>query len=125
MPMPCVGFAGAGLQVLGCKDEVYLVVNLPIRRIPGCCPRQLVGLEKVGEGESVALCELSESPSSVVCFSNAKFSYVLLSVGMRQGLLWHSNRLELQIYPSWESLLCCHQAADRTVRSLTLVRGPE
>ena len=44
---PCVGFVDIGLEVLGCKDEVYLVVNLPIRRIPGCCHRQLVGVENV------------------------------------------------------------------------------
>ena len=50
-------------------------MNLPITGIPGCCPRQLVGVESVGKGESVALCELSESPSSVVCLSKAKSSY--------------------------------------------------
>ena len=43
--------------------------------MPGCCPKQLVGVESVGKGESVALCELSESPSSVVCLSKAKSSY--------------------------------------------------
>ena len=32
------------------------------------------------------------------------FLLSLPKVGMRQGLLWHSNRLELQVYP-WESLL--------------------
>ena len=32
-------------------------------------------MESVGKGESVTLCELSESPSSVVCLSNAKSSY--------------------------------------------------
>ena len=72
---PCVCFVDAGLEVLGCQDEVYLVVNLPIRRIPGCCHKQLVGVESVGKGESVALCKLSESPSSVVCLSSAKSSY--------------------------------------------------
>ena len=49
----------------------------------------------------------------------------LPSVGMRQGLLWHCNRLELQVYLSWESLLWCYQAAHRTVLGLTLVCGPE
>ena len=34
-----------------------------------------MGLESVGKGESVALCELSESPSSVVYLSDAKSSY--------------------------------------------------
>ena len=61
--------------MLGCQDEVYLVVNLPIRRIPGCCHRQLVGVESVGKGESVTLCELLDSLSSVVCLSNAKSSF--------------------------------------------------
>ena len=72
---PCVCFVDAGLEVLGCQDEVYLVVNLPIRGMPGHCPRQLEGVESVGKGESVVLCELSESPSLIVCLSNTKFSY--------------------------------------------------
>ena len=98
-------FVDAAFEVLGCQGEVYLVVNWPIRGIPGCCPRQLVGVESVGEGEFVALCELSESPSSVVLSVQCQiFLLSLPSVGMRQGLLWHSNRLELQVYP-WESLL--------------------
>ena len=87
------------------QDEVYLVGNLPIRSMSGCCPRQLVGMESVGKGESVALCELSVS--ILCCFSLQCqiFLMSLPSVGMRQGLLWHSNRLKLQVYPSWESLL--------------------
>ena len=55
---PCVCFVDAGLEAFGCQDEVSLVVNLPIRGIPDCCPRQLVGVESVGKGESVVLCEL-------------------------------------------------------------------
>ena len=55
---PCICFVDARLEAFGCQDEVYLVVNLPIRRIPGCCHRQLVGVESVGKGESVALCKL-------------------------------------------------------------------
>ena len=51
--------------------EVYLVVNLPIRGMPGCCPRQLVGVKRIGKGESVAVCELQEFPSSVTFLSNA------------------------------------------------------
>ena len=31
---PCVCFVDSGLEVLGYQDEVYLVVNLPIRGIP-------------------------------------------------------------------------------------------
>ena len=60
-------------------------MNLPIRRIPGCCHRQLVGVESVGKGESVALCKLSECPSSVICLSDAKssFSSCLVVVGIR------------------------------------------
>ena len=54
--------------------NLYLAVNLPIRGIPGYCPRQLVGVECVGKGVSVALWEL-KSPSSVVCLSDAKSSY--------------------------------------------------
>ena len=46
------------------------------------------------------------------------------------GLLWHSSRLELHIYNSWESLLWRYQAAYRTVRlhrlrKLRLVHRPE
>ena len=52
---PCVCVVDAGLEVLGCPDEVYLIVNLPVRGIPGCCPRQHMGVESVGNGESVAL----------------------------------------------------------------------
>ena len=54
----CVCFVDAGLEAFGCQDEVYLVVKLPIRGMPGCCPRQLVGVEKVGKGESVVPCDL-------------------------------------------------------------------
>ena len=103
---PCVCFVDAGLEMLGCQDEVCLVVNLPFRGIPGCCPRELVRVESVGKGESIALCELSESPFSVVCLSHAKSSYCpCLVFGMCRGLLWHSNCLELQVCQSWESLL--------------------
>ena len=51
-------FVVAGLEALGCRDEVYLVVNLSIRGMPGCCPRQPVGEESVCKGESVALHKL-------------------------------------------------------------------
>ena len=71
---PCVCFVDAGLKCWGVRIK-YVVVNLLIRGITGCCPRQLVEMESVGKGESVAFCELSESPSSVVCLSNAKSSY--------------------------------------------------
>ena len=54
----CVYFVEAGLEALGCQDEVYLIVNLPIRGMPGCHPRQLVEMQSVGKGESVALLEL-------------------------------------------------------------------
>ena len=55
---PCVCFVDAGPETLECQNEVYLVVNLPIRSMPGCCLRQLVGVERVVKGESVTLCEL-------------------------------------------------------------------
>ena len=61
--------------MLGCQDEVRLVANLHIKGMPGCCPRHLVGVESVGKGESMALCELEEPPSAVVCLSDAKLSY--------------------------------------------------
>ena len=48
-----------------------MLVNLPIKGMPGCCPKQLVEVETVGKGGSVALCELQESPFSVICLSNA------------------------------------------------------
>ena len=54
----CVCFVDAELEELGCQNEVYLVVNLPIRVTSGSCLRQLVGVEGVGKCESVALCEL-------------------------------------------------------------------
>ena len=52
------------------------------------------------------------------------------SLSTREGLVWHSDRLELQVYPSWESLLWCYQATCRTVRrphfrGLRLVHKPE
>ena len=72
---PCVCFVDAGLEALGCQDEVYLFVNLPVMDTPGCHSRQLGGVESVGNGELVALFKLQESPSSVVCLSNAIFSY--------------------------------------------------
>ena len=53
----CVCFVDAVLEALGCQDEVFLVVSLPIRGMPGCCSIQLVGMDSVGKGESVALCE--------------------------------------------------------------------
>ena len=54
----CFCFVDAGLEELGCQEEVYLVVNLPVTDMPGCCPGQFVGVENVGKGESVALCKL-------------------------------------------------------------------
>ena len=37
----------AGLKALGCQDEVYLSVTLPI-----------MGVDSFGKGESVVLCKL-------------------------------------------------------------------
>ena len=48
----CVCFVDAGLDELGCQDEVYLVLNLPIRGMLVCFSRQFVGVESVGRGES-------------------------------------------------------------------------
>ena len=31
---PCVSFVDAGLEALGCQDEVCLIVNQPIRGMP-------------------------------------------------------------------------------------------
>ena len=71
------------MQDLKCwGDRIkYRVVNLLIKGITDRCPRQLVEMESVGKGESVALFfELSESPSAVVCLFNAKSSYCLCLV---------------------------------------------
>ena len=46
----CVCFVDAGLEALGCHDKVYLVVNLPIKTMPGCCHRQLVGMKCCWQG---------------------------------------------------------------------------
>ena len=62
---PCVCFVDAGLEALGYLDEVYLVVNQPIRGMLGCCPRQLLGVESVGKVESVAL--LRSLGISILC----------------------------------------------------------
>ena len=61
----CVCFVVARFEALGCQDEVYLVVNLPIRACQIAVLDNLWG--RRGKGESVALRELQESPSSVVC----------------------------------------------------------
>ena len=58
------------------------------------------------------------------------FLLSLPGVGMHQDLLWHSNHLEPQVHPSWESLLWYRQAARRTVRpprlrGLRLVHRPK
>ena len=71
----CVCFIDAGLEALWCQDEVCLIANLPIRGMPSCCPRQLVGMGSVGKGELVvALYKLWESPFSVMGLSNARSS---------------------------------------------------
>ena len=70
----CVCFVDARLEAFGCQNEGNLDVYLPIRGMPDCYPGQLVGMESVGKGESVALCKLVQS-SSVVCLSNASSSY--------------------------------------------------
>ena len=47
----CVCFVDAGLEASGQSGCRYLVVNLPIRDMPGCCPRQRlasVSRESVG-----------------------------------------------------------------------------
>ena len=72
---PRVCFVDAGLKVLGRQDGVCLVVILPIRFMPGCCPRQHVGVDSVGKGDTASLCELYESPSSVFFLPSAKSSY--------------------------------------------------
>ena len=54
----CVCFVDAELEALGCHDEVYLLVNLPFRGMPGCCHAPPVGVGSVVKGESMALCKL-------------------------------------------------------------------
>ena len=75
----------------------------------------------------MALCELSESPSSVVYLSDAKSSYCpcpeLVCV---RAYFERSNRLELRLYLSLESSLWYYQGGRRTVlpprlHGLTLV----
>ena len=90
-----VFFVDAGLEALGCQDEVCLAVNLPFGGMPGCCPRQLVAVESVGKG----LIGGSLRTLGVSMFRCQIFLLSLPSFGMRQDLLWHSNRLELQVYP--------------------------
>ena len=34
----CVCFVDARHEALGCQNEVYLIVNLPTRGMPGYCP---------------------------------------------------------------------------------------
>ena len=109
------------LKCWSVRIKSHLVVNLPIRGIPGCCWG--------GECRQGWVCDsLRTLWVSILCRLSLQCQIFLLSlpsVGIHQGLLWHSNRLELQVHPSWESLLWCYQAADRTVRGPTLVRGPE
>ena len=64
----------SGAFTIGCQDEVYLAVNMPIRGVPRCCCRQLVGIESVSKDKSVVLRNLSESPYCVVCLFNVKSS---------------------------------------------------
>ena len=47
----CVCFVDVLLEAFGCQDEVCLVVNLPVRGMPGCRSRQLVGVESVDKGK--------------------------------------------------------------------------
>ena len=55
---PCVCLVYAGHKVLGVRKKLYLILNLPIRGMPGCCPGQLVGVESVGKVDSMTFCEL-------------------------------------------------------------------
>ena len=48
----CACFLDAGLEALGCQDEVYLVVNLPIRACQVAVPDNLLGVNSVGKGET-------------------------------------------------------------------------
>ena len=40
------------------QDKICVDVNVPIRGMPGYCPGQLVGVESIGKGDLLALCEL-------------------------------------------------------------------
>ena len=66
-------FPNTGLKRWNVRMD--LLVNLLIKGVPGCCSRKRIGVETVGKSESVVLCELQQSPSSVVCLSNAEPSY--------------------------------------------------
>ena len=68
------------------KDLVFALLMLYVKRLDvrmkstwlctcplGAC--QVAGVQSVGKGESLALCKLKESSSSVVCLSNAKSSF--------------------------------------------------
>ena len=71
-------FALLMLEASGCQDKVYMVVNLPIRDILGCCSRQLVGWRKLAMVNGWLFANnrsLHESQSSVVCLSNTVSSF--------------------------------------------------
>ena len=102
---PCVCFVDAGLEVLGCQNEVYLVVNLPIWGMPGCCPRNLWEQRVLTQVSHGFLRTLEVSIPCRLSLQCQIFLLSLLSVSMHQGLLWHSRHLELQVYFFGESLL--------------------
>ena len=92
----------------------WSLVNLLIRGMPGCCPRQVVGGEECWQGWAGG--SFWTLGVSILCRLPLQCQIFLLSlpsVGMRQGLLWHSHCLELHVYPSWESLLWCYRDASR------------
>ena len=83
---PCVCFVDAGLEALGCQNEVYLVVNLPIRGMPGCCPRQLVAVEECWQGWVCgSLRTLGVSILRCLSLQCQIFLLSLSSVGMHQA----------------------------------------
>ena len=89
---PCVWFLMPDLKRWVVIMKSIWLSTCPIRAMPGCCPRQLVGVESVGKGESVAVCKHQEFSFPVVCLSSSESSYFLRSsVGMRPGILRHSN----------------------------------
>ena len=135
---------GFQLQLDGCKHEVITTANIAALKRPCVCFVVLLMLDlkywgvrmkyicfwthplgackfatldnlwgwNAGKGDS-----LWTPGVSILCrlFLQCKtFLLSLPSVGMCKGLLWHSNHLELQVYPSWDSLLWCYPAAHIT-----------
>ena len=110
----CFCFVDAGPEAFGARMKSIWLWTCPLGACQVAVLNNFWGWTVLSRMSCGSLQTLGVSVKCGLSLQCQIFLLSLPSVSMHLGLLWHPSRLELQVYPSWESLLRCYQAARRT-----------